>query len=337
MRPDKMTHRERIQATLQGQETDRVAVSMWRHFYGRETSAPSLAEAMLAFQTRFDWDFMKVNPRASYHAEGWGLGVRYEGDHEPAVVTTPIKQPDDWLKLKVLPLDRGVLREHLEALELIARGLNGAVPFLMTVFTPLSIAADLAPSEEIFLRYLREHTDKVRYALEVITETFIRFSAACLERGTSGLFYATTSWATPDGMTAEEYRTFARPYDLKLLQALPPAEFNVLHVCRQHNFLRLVQDYPVQAFNWDARGAGNPSLAEGSSMVGGKIVIGGLGHGKDLVEAAPQQLTGEVMGMRVSMGKQGWMLGTGCTFKPETPEINLHAIREAVGKELSPP
>ena len=333
--PDKMTHWERIRATLQGQETDRVAVSMWRHFYGSETSARSLAEAMLAFQTRFDWDFVKVNPRASYHGEGWGLGVKYEGDHEPAVMKTPIKEPDDWLKLKVLPLDRGVLREHLEALELIAHGLNGEVPFLMTVFTPLSIAADLAPSEEIFLQHLREHTDKVRYALEVVTETFIRFSRACFDRGASGLFYATTSWATSDRMTAEEYRTLARPYDLKLLHALPPAEFNVLHVCRQHNFLRLLQDYPVQAFNWDAREAGNLSLVEGSRMVGGKIIIGGLGHGKDLVEAIPQQLTGEVFGLRVSMGKNGWMLGTGCTFMPETPEINLFAIREAVGKELS--
>jgi uroporphyrinogen decarboxylase len=333
--PDKMTHWERIRAVLLGHKSDRVPVSAWRHFYRRETSSRSLADAMLAFQARFDWDFMKVNPRASYHAEGWGLGVKYEGDREPAVVQTPIKEPDDWLKLKVLPLDRGVLREHLEALELIAHGLNGKVPFLMTVFTPLSIAADLAPSEETFMRYLREHTDKVRYALEVVTETFIRFSKACFDRGASGLFYATTSWANSDLMTAEEYLAFARPYDLKLLHALPPTEFNVLHVCRRHSYLRLVQDYPVQAFNWDTRGAGNLSLAEGRSMLGGKTVIGGLGHGKDLVEAAPKQLTGEVLGMRVSMGKNGWMLGTGCTFIPETPEINLLAVREAVEKEFS--
>ncbi|OGO00139.1 MAG: hypothetical protein A2Y58_06155 [Chloroflexi bacterium RBG_13_51_52] len=333
--PDKMTHRERVQATLQGREPDRVAVSMWRHFYGSETSSRSLAEAMLAFQKRFDWDFMKVNPRASYHAEGWGLGVKYDGDYEPVVTQTPIREPDDWLKLKTLPLDRGVLREHLEALELIAQGLKGEVPFLMTVFTPLSIAADLAPSEEIFLRHLREHPDKVRHALEVVTETFIRFSRACFDRGANGLFYATTTWATSDRMTAEEYRTFARPYDLKLLQALPPAEFNILHVCKQHNFLSLLHDYTVHAFNWDAREAGNLSLVEGSRMVEGKIVIGGLERGKDLVEATPQQLTGEVLGLRASMGKKGWMLGAGCTFTPETPEANLLAIREAVGKDLS--
>ncbi|MBI4283173.1 MAG: hypothetical protein HY663_01740 [Chloroflexi bacterium] len=334
---DKMTHWERIRATLRGQETDRVAISLWRHFYGSETSAVSLAEAMLAFQTRFDWDFVKVNPRASYHAEGWGLGVEYQGDREPTVVRTPIEKPNDWLKLDVLPLDRGVLREHLKAVELVAKGLNGGVPFLMTVFTPLSIAADLAPSEEIFLRHLREHTDKVRQALEVITETFIRFSEACFERGASGLFYATTSWATSDKLSAEEYLALARPYDLKLLNALPPAEFNILHVCRQHNFLRFLPDYPVPAFNWDVRGPGNPSLAEGSSIVGGKIVIGGLRFGKDLVEASPEQLAREVYELRVRLGKKGWILGGGCTFMPETPEINLLAVREAAVKEISTP
>lgn len=331
--PDKMTHGERVRAALRGQETDRPAVSMWRHFYRSETSARSLAEAMLAFQAKFDWDFVKVNPRASYHAEGWGLRTKYEGDREPAVIQTAVREPDDWLKLEVLSPEQGVLKEHLEALELVASGLNKKdVPFLMTVFTPLSIAADLAPSEEMFMQHLREHTDKVRHALDVVTETFIRFSRACINRGASGLFYATTSWATSDRMTQEEYNAMARPYDLKLLQALPPAEFNILHVCRQNNFLRFLFDYPVQAFNWDTRGAGNPSLIEGRSMAGGKIVIGGLKHGKDLVEARPEHLAEEVSGLRVIMGQSGWMLGGGCTFRPETPEANLLAIREAAGK-----
>ena len=332
---DKMTHWERVRATLLGQETDRIAVSMWRHFFTCETSTQRLVDAMLSFQAKFDWDFMKVNPRASYHAEGWGLSVKYEGDHEPVVTETPIKEPNDWLKLKVLSLNERVLREHLEVLELIAKGTNAEVPFLMTVFTPLSIAADLVPSEEMFLQHLREHTDKVRYALDVITETFIQFSKACLDRGAYGLFYATTSWATSDRMTSEEYGTLARPYDLKLLHALSPAEFNILHVCRGHNFLRFLRDYPVQAFNWDVRGAGNPSLVEGSEMVEGKIVIGGLGQGKDLIEAKPRQLIEEVSSQKKSMGKNSWILGGGCTFMTETPETNLSAIREAVGKELS--
>lgn len=326
-----MTHWERVRAALKGREMDRVAVSMWRHFYESETSARSLAEAMLAFQTRFGWDFLKVNPRASYHVEGWGVKVRYQGTNPPQVIETPIREPSDWLKLEPLGLDRGVLKEHLDSLEIIADGLEGKVPFLMTVFTPLSIASRLVHSEDLFWQHLQQHTDEVRHALEVVTETFINFAKACLERGACGLFYATTAWATSDRMSAEEYRRFARPYDLQLLQALPPAEFHVLHVCRSNNLLETVADYPVHAFNWDARGLGNASLAEGKRIVGKRAVIGGISHGTELVGATPQQLAAEIASLRAAMGNKGWMLGPGCTFSPDTPEVNLDAIRHAVG------
>ena len=326
----KMTHWQRIRAALKGKEVDRMPVSMWRHFFKEETSADSLAEAMLGFQRRFDWDFMKVNPRASYHVEDWGVKMKYHGDAEPRMVAAPVKTPGDWKKLKVLDVNQGVLKEQLSALELIARGLKGKLPFIMTVFTPMAIASRLTDSEDIFLQHLREHNDKVNQTLEVITETYINFAKACLERGASGLFYATTAWATSDRLTEKEYVTYARPYDLRLLNALPKAEFNVLHVCRKQNLLHAVKDYPVHAFSWDARGKGNLSLAGGKAMVGGRAVIGGIPHGKNLAQSSPVQLAAEINGMRVAMGDKGWMLGPGCTFPAETPEANLRAIRDAV-------
>ena len=325
-----MTHRQRIQATLRGDEVDRLPVSMWRHFFARESSADSLAEAMLGFQKRYDWDFMKVNPRASYHVEDWGVKMKYDGDAEPKMVEAPVKTPVDWEKLKVLDVNHGVLKEQLSALELIAHGLKGKLPFIMTVFTPMAIASRLTDSEDIFLQHLREHTDKVNQALEVITETYINFAKACLARGASGLFYATTAWATADRLTEKEYVTYARPYDLRLLNALSAAEFHVLHVCRKQNLLHAVKDYPVHAFSWDARGKGNLSLAEGKAMAGGRAVIGGIAHDNNLIQASPAQLAAEITGMRVAMGDQGWMVGPGCTFRPETPEANLRAIRDAV-------
>jgi uroporphyrinogen decarboxylase len=325
-----MTHEERVRAALNNQEVDRVPISMWRHHYARESSGESMAAAMLDFQRRFDWDFMKVNPRASYHVEDWGVKTIYSGDVSPKATETPVKLPEDWLKIGRLDIKSSVLKEHLAALETIAAGLKGEVPFLMTVFTPLSIAADLAPSEEVFLQHLREHTAKVNAALEAITETFAAFAAACLERGAAGIFYATTSWATTNRLSAAEYKKYARPYDLKLLRALPPDWFNILHVCKENNLLAAVADYPVPAFNWDARGEGNPSLAEGKTLVGGKAVIGGIPHGRALVEAKPGRLEAEIAGMRVALGRRGWMLGPGCTFPPETPEPNLRAVRRAL-------
>jgi uroporphyrinogen decarboxylase len=324
-----MTHRERVRAALNGEVFDRPPVSMWRHFYGSEATAAGMAGAMLDFQDRFDWDFMKVNPRASYHVEDWGLEVEYHGDARPRILAAPVQSPEDWLKVGVLDINRGVLGEHLAALETIAAKLGDTVPFLMTVFTPLSIAADMAASEEAFLDHLRQHTDKVNAALEAITETFTAYAAACLERGAAGLFYATTTWATTDRLSAEEYRRYARPYDLKLLAGLPPAWFNVLHVCKPHNLLNVVADYPVQAFSWDARGEDNPSLAEGKNLAGGRVVIGGVPHDQSLIDASPGEIAATIGGLRAAMGRRGWMLGPGCTFPGEAPEANLRAVRQA--------
>jgi len=231
-------------------------------------------------------------------------------------------------------LDTPALAEQLRALELIAAGLKGDIPFIMTVFTPLSVAADLAPSEAAFVKDLREHPDNVRAALEAITETFINFSRACLDRGASGLFYATTSWATSNTLTEAEYRTLSVPYDLKLLAGLPETEFTMLHICRDRNFLPLFKDYPVPAVSWDARAASNPSLAEGMMVLGAKTAVGGMGYKEDLSEAPAAQIAGEVIGLRTALGRKGWMIGPGCTFPGETPAANLKALREAVDRPL---
>ena len=327
---DSMNHRERVMACLAGEDVDRPPASMWRHFYAEETAPDTLAEAMLGFQREYDWDFMKVNPRASYHAEDWGLTMRMGADGSPEPVSWPVREPSDWTRIEVLDPYAGVLGEQLEALRLIAQGLEGQVLFLMTVFTPLSIAARLVPSEETFVRHLREHPDEVRHALEVVTETFTRYTEACLDAGASGLFYATTSWATGDSMTLEEYNDFARPYDLRVLQAASVAEFNLLHVCRDNNMLADLGDYPVHAFNWDARGQGNLSLAEGRATLAPRVVVGGLPHKDGLVDVSPEDLAREVASTTETMGSRGWMLGTGCTFPPHTPEANVRVIAEEV-------
>ncbi len=327
---DTMSHRERVLACLAGDDVDRPPASMWRHFYAEETAPDTLAEAMLGFQREYDWDFMKVNPRASYHAEDWGLTMRAGGDGSPEPVSWPVSEPAGWTRIEVLDPRAGVLGEQLTALRLIGDGLGGEVPFLMTVFTPLSIAARLVPSEETFVRHLREHPDEVRHALEVVTETFSRYTEACLDAGASGLFYATTSWATTDSLSLDEYNAHARPYDLRVLEAASDAGFNLLHVCRDNNMLADLGDYPVHAFNWDSRGEGNLSLAEGRATLAPKVVVGGLPHKDGLVDAAPEGLAREVAATTGAMGSGGWMLGTGCTFPPHTPEANVRAIAQEI-------
>ena len=48
---DRMTHWERVRASLTGSAVDRPPVSIWRDLYGQGTTAQGLADAMLGFQS----------------------------------------------------------------------------------------------------------------------------------------------------------------------------------------------------------------------------------------------------------------------------------------------
>src|SRR5579884_2327478 len=116
----RMTKKERVTAALRGQPVDRVPISFWGHNYLKEWSAEGLAQAMLENYRPYGWDWMKVNPRASYFVEDWGAVLQPSGDRNkgPSFLDIPIKSADDWRRLRPLEPDNGVLGEQLQALRL---------------------------------------------------------------------------------------------------------------------------------------------------------------------------------------------------------------------------
>ncbi|HVP37126.1 MAG TPA: uroporphyrinogen decarboxylase family protein, partial [Terriglobales bacterium] len=203
-------HKERVRAVLKGEMPDRVPISMWRHFYEKESTADGLAEAMISFQRKYDWDFIKVNPRASYHIEGWGAKVAF--NHGPRrkteVIEYPIKKTEDWKIFESLKFSKKALNEQPRALKLIKKELKDDIFLVHTIFTPLSIAGDLVPEEKDLVQAMKENPQMIHSALRVITEIFSDFAVECLNAGADGIFFATTEWATKDILTEEEYLEF---------------------------------------------------------------------------------------------------------------------------------
>jgi uroporphyrinogen decarboxylase len=327
---DQMNKRERVQAALQGKPVDRPPISFWRHFFEKEASAAGLAEAMLGFQRTYDWDFMKVNPRACYHAEPWGCRFQFSGqpDIGPKFIEAAVKTPDDWRQIRPVSPTTGAFDEQLEALRLIKEGLGGQVPFVETVFTPLSVAGRLVGSDEVMREHLERYPERVHEALEAITVTFEGFARACLEVGVDGLFYATTGWATYDQLTDAEYEEFGRPYDVRVLKAADGAPFNILHVCRSHNMLWKLMDYPTQAVNWATTDATNPQIGEVWQR-SHRPIIGGVDHVETLRHGTPVVVAGQVRSA-VGQTREGLLIGPGCSISPQTPAANLRAARATV-------
>jgi uroporphyrinogen decarboxylase len=354
-----MTPRERVLAATDGRPTDRIPVGLWRHFYDAEAAPETHVASILWLQRTFGWDFLKVQPRASFMAEDWGAVWEYPsgrrvggraGDdpsrlaasnlpaYEPGVastrrprsVSTPIRSPEDWQALRPLDVRRGALGEHLAALQLIAEAVGTDVPIIQTLFNPLSIARYVAgENTELVRQTMRERPAALHQALEVITATFEAYAPACLDAGASGVFFATTVWASYDLLTDAEWDEFARPYDRRVLAAVERAPFNVLHVCASHNMFRQLLDYPAPVLNWDAYGAGNPSFAEARALTT-KALLGGLGQKTTLAQGDPAAVEREVRSTIEATGGRKVLIGPGCSVDPAAPVENLRAARRSV-------
>jgi len=325
-----MTRRERIRKTLLGEPTDRPPISFWRHFYHREGSAADLAASMLEFQKRYDWDLLKVNPRGSYHVEDWGMRTQRPGTgplDKPKVVHSPVREPKDWEAIRPLDPTAGVLGEHLDALERIAAEVQGDVDWIMTVFNPISIAADLMNDDLRFVAHLREHGERVHEAIRAITETYAAFVRECLARGASGILFATTDYANDSRIDRELMEEFGRPYDLRVLAEAAGAPLNVLHVCGPGAFVEDLLDYPVSIISWADRASRNPSIASLRGKTS-KTLLAGLAHDGVFLTGPVDAVQDEARAAIAESGGTRFILGPGCAVPAAAPMEHFQAVRE---------
>jgi uroporphyrinogen decarboxylase len=326
-----MTKWERVRAALAGQEVDRVPAGFRGHDYIREWTPQGLADATLERARRCDWDFIKVNPRATCYAEAWGSTHKPSGDaaRGPLLVDYVLKAAADLDKIGVLDVQQGPLGEQLQALRLIGEGLGGSTPFVQTVFSPLSVIGWLAGLDlAVVRRMMRENGEALHSALSAVTETLAAYARACLDAGASGIFFATVDWGTYDSATKEQYEEFGRPYDVPVLAAVAEGEMNILHVCRRNNMLESLLDYPVAVFNWAAEQSGNPSLADILKKTD-KAVMGGIAV-STMSGGESEQVVAEVEEALAQTEGRRFMLAAGCSIPPQTPEANLRAALAAL-------
>lgn len=325
-----MNKKERVEAALRGEPVDHVPASVWGHNFEREWSAQELAEATIENYTRYDWDFVKVNPRASYYVEGWGAKYRSAGNAQtaPLFVDSPIKSPTDWKRLRPLEADRAAFGEQLRVMQLLNHAIGFEAHFVQTIFCPLGVAKYLVGENDELVQYtIREERSAMHAALRAITETLIEYAIACMEYGASGIFYATNSWASEGMLTPDQYHEFGEQYDLEFLDAIKSrSKFTVLHNCGSRIYFDLLASYPVHALSWAATLEGNPDLGEGKRR-SGKAVMGGISEKTTLKEGSVGQVQDEVGKALELTGGQHFLLAPGCAIPPGTPSRNIEAIR----------
>ena len=338
-----MNREERVRAVLEGREPDRIPVSVWMHMSQFDQDPRALAEAMVAFNEAYDYDFIKMMPFGAYTTPDWGakLDIFCDKYKEVEVAAPGITCLEDYLALEVLPATYGTWGKTLQLAQWVKKLAKPNTPYLQTIFSPMTTLKKLAGAR-VFQDML-EHPEVVHHALEVITETTIGFVKANIQVGVSGFFFA-TQCATYDLMTDLLYAEFCKPYDLRVINAYKDETwFNVMHIHGSNIMFDTAVKYPLPVMSWHDR-QGGPTLKEARERCD-KVFLGGLREGPSIAGTAlqydsimakegvaPQEIKEHIQEAIDMVDGKGLMVGPGCVADPHSPEENLRAVREAVGK-----
>jgi uroporphyrinogen decarboxylase len=321
-----MNKRERLEAAIAGQDVDCVPVALWRHFPGDDQDPHDLAAATIAFQRRWDFDFVKVTPASSFQIKDWGVKDEWEGNTEGTrrYVYRPIERAADWRKLKVLDARSGALGTQLKCLKMIVEALPD-VPVIQTVFSPLAQMKNLAG--ERLLIDLRQNPAESKAALEVIAQSTLAFVREIAATGAAGIFYA-VQHATSNLLSKAEFAEFGREYDLRILAATKDYWLNVMHIHGDNVYFDAVADYPLQVWNWHDRETG-PSLTDGLARIKG-AACGGIARDSVMLCGLPGDVRQQVADAIAQTNGRRYIVGTGCVTMIPTPEANIRAAIEGV-------
>lgn len=300
----------RVTSALKGEEVDRPPFSFWYHFGLQHRPGRDHARAEIDFYRAYDLDFLKVMNDYPYPLPS---------DLEA------IENEDDWNRIEPVTSSNPCWDEQLSVLEMINDEIGKEAMFIETIFSPWTTARRLARAGGVEKARQRS-PELLLAAMDSIATTLADYAKESLKRGAAGIFLSLGA-ASGDVMTADEYAVWGRPFDLKILEAIRDAPFNVVHIHGKRIHFDSVLDYPAAALNW-SHFATAPSLGEGKSR-SGKTVMGGVDESV-ASHVAPSEIREQIANTIGEVGMRGLIVTPGCSVPTDTREASLRVIKATV-------
>ena len=320
------THRERIQACINGETTDRTPIALWRHFPEEDQNPETLAAATINFQEKYDFDIVKVTPASSFAVKDWGVEDEWQNNPEGSrgYIKRVIQKPQDWEALKPLDPSAPHLAAQLKCLKLVREGIGADTPVIQTIFNPISQAKNLA-GNDLLLEHLKKHPNAVMKGLETIARSTVKFIEAARDAGIDGIFYA-VQHAQASMLELDEYKSIVLKYDQQSLAPVEDLWCNLLHLHGSDVYFSLLRLMNFQIVNWHDRET-YPSLAEAQSLFRG-VACGGIRQ-DTLYKGNQAQVKEEALdAIKQTRGKR-FILGTGCVVYYQSPHENIMTAIES--------
>jgi uroporphyrinogen decarboxylase len=217
-------------------------------------------------------------------------------------------------------------------LRILTSEFSPRTPLIQTIFSPLAQAKNLVGGE-MLLVHMRRSPEALHAGLERITQVTLRFIEEAKRTGIDGIFYA-VQHAQYSLVSPNEFDTFARYYDLRILEAVRDLWLNIVHVHGSEIMFDKIIDYPAHVMNWHDRQT-EPSLHQAAQQFPG-VLCGGLRQWETMVLGSPEDVRAESRDAILMTEGRRFILGTGCVTPVTSPFGNQRAARQIVD-EISAP
>lgn len=306
-----MDKRERFLAAVAGEPVDYPPCTAWVHFATDRLGGTEHALRHARFVRDSDWDICKVVNDFRYPAP-------------PGLET--LDRPQDMRRFEPAPLECESFAEELKCIRLLRAEFGERMPIMITTFDPFQQVMRRVGYTRAQLVF-RNRAEALAM-LDAVCDTMCRYMHAVREAGCDAVFFSINSAIRPPhprGVDDETCRTYMRPYELRMLEAMQ-GMVRALHVHGTKLDMQRVLDYPCEVLSVSDRLKGNPPLRELRAL-SDKCLMGGIDESA-IIEMAPPEVRAQVRDCFEQIGRRNFILSPGCTIPTQTPAYLLKAIRE---------
>jgi len=312
-----LTHKERVDRTLRGQDVDRPPFTFYLH-YKRPTAQLEAADH-LEFHRAYKTDIVKVMNDFDY----------------------PKSTTGKWYELKALG---SPYPEQLATLKIVRDGLKGDAYFIDTLYGPYMTAMILFQSQPQFAslghseaddkkivdalhEFQKQHPDEWHTAIEAITQSTINHIHRSKEIGSSGVLVSVFNSHSSYG-TVAEYQRYSLPYDKRVFDALADTKLTVMHLHNlDRSYLGEFKDFRVPVLQYSVKGSGIP-ISEVRGLYS-QTIAGGVDE-FDFKTLTVEQIREEWKKARADAGAK-YIAAPGCSVPNSSTPEELARFPRAMG------
>ncbi|MHA2006940.1 MAG: uroporphyrinogen decarboxylase family protein [Promethearchaeota archaeon] len=313
---------EIIKRAFKAESTERAPYAIWKHFPEFDKTPEGLLKAQMDFQKKYESDIMKISISGRAFASDFGAEL---GGYDPAsgsriCIKYPIEKIEDWEKIKKIDIENGEFGNQIKAMKLLHKEVEGKVPTMMTVFSPLMVASQIDPN---IIQHYRKDPQLIEYKFKIIISAMTDFTRISLESGADGIFLATQHFNNK--LTDEERLELAfKPMESLIKDTMKKNNFLVLHLHGDNPDYKFATKLPIDAINWHDQQT-MPNLSEAREIFKGGL-LGGLNAESWKNMSDPVEISKMISSVYTNFKGLGLILAPGCVIPQFVSDSTIKAV-----------